>query len=131
MFVINFSWLFPESITLGIVAQKTPIFSYIATPIKFMIVIVLNLTYFRKSNAVKKKCSDWLKSIIFSLFVPFYMFSRIGAYFATILLSGKVALSMFMASPDNKGIEFVRSNNETRVLLDKEFEVGGPSTFVQ
>ena len=123
MFLVNFSWLLPLSVTLGLVARKVQILSYIATPLKFLIAVILNLIYLRKSNAVKKKWSAWLKSIIFSVFVPFYMFSKIGAYFVTILLFFQVVLSIGMTGV-YKNIEF----KITPIIVDQNGTYSGEKT---
>ena len=143
MFFINFSWLLPESVILGFAANRFKTLSYIATPVRFLITVILNLTYFRRSNAVKKKWSEWLKSVIFSLFVPFYMFSRIGAYLVTVLLFSVLILSGFMqAEYDYKDIKWEIKfegnvtyyepyffNNKVEVDLIHVYDKGGHATM--
>ena len=90
--IVNFSWLLPLSVINGIIAHGHKYISYITIAIKILSAVILNLTYFCKSNSVKKKWSEWLKGVIFSGFVPFYMFSRTGAYFVTILLAAHAPL---------------------------------------
>ena len=90
----NFCWLLPSSIIMGMLAYDAKIVSYIVTPLKLFLIVGMNMLYLRrKSNPSQKKWSDWLKSIVFSMFVPFYMFSRIGAYIITSVLCLQMVLA--------------------------------------
>ena len=99
----NFCWVLPTSIIIGILAYDAKTVSYIASIVKLFIIIGLNMLYLRRmqtsSNSslkdlVKMKSwSDWLKSLVYSMFVPFYMFSRIGAYVITLVLCLQTVLA--------------------------------------
>ena len=112
MVFINFSWLLPGSVSLGLLGHVRKS-TYIAAVFKFLVSVVFNVIYVRKESAVKKKWSDWLKSIIFSLYVPFYMFSRIGAYIVSILMSLQVVYTLFYFEVFNDGIQYEGKHNFT------------------